>query len=174
MSYVFVEIEFDSKISCEEHEKEIKNKLLAITFEFLILKFTKNVNQILKGNDMLSNNQVEKQASDIYKKKKKIGKYVPKADVSDQDAMKKSVIKIPVIKKPVKKEPKIKKFVIKRGAIEKPKTDKAAINKSVIKKLAITKTTNKKIGTIIALTNEKSYNFRSRFANDNSIFKKNI
>lgn len=124
--------------------------MLDITFEYLVLNFIKNVNRKLKGHDLdeLPNNDVEKQASEIYKKKKNIGKYVPKVDLSDRnstDVIKNGakekpandVINKAVMKKTVKVIDVTKKHLIKKRAITKPLLKQNAINKAVIKDLVI-------------------------------------
>lgn len=169
--YIVIGIELQSIISCEdeEHINEIKKHLLNITFEFLVMNFTKNVNRVLRGNnvDIEPTSQIEKEAMEVYKKKKNIGKYVPKVD----DANEKSVIKVNaiqkrVIKKCVKEKPILKeKPVIKKGVNQKKglkekcikkfrgkenviksevKKAKAVISRSVIKQSVIKKSVIKK------------------------------
>src|ERR1700743_558540 len=70
----------------------MKNELIELTFKYVVSNFTKRINRILEGNDrdILPETQIEKMAFDFYKKKKKIGKYIPKKDSDVQD--KKTVI----------------------------------------------------------------------------------
>lgn len=136
-----------SEISCEdeEHEKEMKNKLVNITFDYLVMNFTKNVNRILRGNniDVEPTNQIEKQAKEIFKKKKNIGKYVPKVD-DDHDESKKSVIKecACAMKQPVIEgiKPSVIKKDVKKKSMVKVKCDKKSSEKGKVIKKPVIKT----------------------------------
>lgn len=126
------------------HENEVKDKLLDVTFKYLILNFTKDINRKLHGkdNDILPNNIIEEEALQFYTKKKNIGKYkpsVPQIDLSAENVIEKSVIK-----KPPTKKPKIEKNVLKKEPIKKDSVKKLPAKKPVIKKNAIKKDSIKK------------------------------
>lgn len=154
----------ESVISCEneEHKNEIKKNLLIIAFECVVMNFTKNINRVLSGNnvDIEPTSQIEKEAIEVYKKKRNIGKYVPKVDLGVHDTNEKSLIEVnsiqkPVIKKCVKeKQIKKEKPVIMKGVNKKVLKEKSIkkfrgkenvmkseVKKAVIKKLVITKAT---------------------------------
>ncbi len=134
------------------HENEIKNKLLDVTFKYLILNFTKDVNRKLHGkdNDILPNNPIEEQALQFYIKKKNIGKYkptVPQIDLSAQNVIEKSVIKKPPTKKPKIEKNVVKKESVKKDSVKKPPTKKPKIEKNVVKKELVRKDSVKKLTT---------------------------
>lgn len=58
------------------------------------MKFTRTVNRFLRGNyaDVEPTNRIEKEAKEFHKKKKNIGKYMPKVGVCDNSNSNKSVI----------------------------------------------------------------------------------
>lgn len=128
----------ESEISCEdeEHKKEIKNKLLNITFEYLVMNLTKNVNRALRGNngDLEPTNHIEKQAIEFYKKKRNIGKYVPKVDLSKHDVSQNPMIEVCTLKTPEIKKDVTEKKVVKVKCNKKPSDKKIVIKKAVIKK----------------------------------------
>lgn len=66
----------------------MKSRLLKHTFEYVVFNFTKRINRVLEGNerDMNPVNEIDKMAIELYRKRKKIGKYVPKLDSNAQNA----------------------------------------------------------------------------------------
>lgn len=145
--YAVVGYNLESEISCEieEHCTTIRNRLMNITFECLVMNFTKSVNRFLRGNsvDVEPTNNIEQEAKMLYKKKKNIGKYCPKVEVSDNDASTNYVANVHDIEKDVKgKSAKAKSCDIKKHksvipiALKATSNIKIAKNKSEIKKMA--------------------------------------
>lgn len=111
--------------------KTSRNKLHALTFERVVSNFTKNVNRFFRKNDtdFEPTNSTEKQAQELFKKKKNVGKYVPKSvysgagtkSVIDKCAIEDVAVSQIIVKKDIKKNISKKSVpVSKKKTIRKP------------------------------------------------------
>lgn len=95
--YAVVGTKLESEISCklDEHKTVMEHKLISVTFDYLVMNFTKSVNRFLHGNNIgvEHTNRIEEEAKMFHKKKKNIGKYCAKVEVHANDTSTNSVEK---------------------------------------------------------------------------------
>lgn len=82
------------------------------------MTFTKTVNRFFRGNyiDVEPTNRIEKEAKEFYRKKKHIGKYLPKVEVCKDNRSTNAVINIPGKEKSKKVDVKRKMAIKVKGA----------------------------------------------------------